>query len=113
MYPDDRNVLGGYPETATISGYKKRWILSKQSKVLEVCVRMHSELFDVPQLPLPGVQFQIKFTDGKNRLSPVGKPSDAKAVFKFLDATLFAKHAKPSPSVQLAQRNALEKFDAQ
>jgi hypothetical protein len=102
--------LGGYPQTANISGYKKRWILSIQSKVLEVCVRIYSDLFDVPQ-QLPGVRLQIKFTNGKNRLSPVGQQSDAKAVLKFLDAALFAKHVKPSPSVLLAQTNTLEKFD--
>jgi hypothetical protein len=112
MYRDDGNIFCGYPETATISGYKKPWILSKQSKVLEVCVRIHGEHFDVPQLLLSGVQLHINFTNGKNPLSPVGQPSDAKAILKFLDATLFAKHVKPSPSFLLAQKNALEKFDA-
>ena len=102
----------GYTETATISGYKKSWILSKQSKVLEVCVRIHGDHFDVHQLLLPGVQLHINFTSGKNRLSPVGQPRDAKAVLKFLDATLFAKPVEPSPSFLLAQKNALEKFDA-
>jgi hypothetical protein len=48
-------MLGGYPETATISGYKKRWIPSKQSKVLYVFVRIHGDIFDVLQLLLPGV----------------------------------------------------------
>jgi len=72
MYRDDGNMLGGYSETATISGYKERWILSELSKVLEVFVRIHGDLFDVLQLLLPGVQLQIKFTNGKNNFHLLG-----------------------------------------
>jgi hypothetical protein len=59
-------MLGENPETVTNSDHKKRWILSKQSKVLELCVMMHSYLSYVPQLLLPGVQLEIKFTAPKS-----------------------------------------------
>jgi hypothetical protein len=57
--------------------------------------RVHGDLFNVPQLLLPGVQLQIKFTKAKSDFYVLGTGEDNGAYFKFLDATL---HVKPSPS---------------
>jgi hypothetical protein len=73
--------------------------------------RIHGDLFNVPQLLLPGVQLQIKFTKAKSDFYVLSTKSDAKAVFKFLDATLYVNRVKPTPSIQLAHAMALEKVN--
>ena len=112
FYLDTGDLLGGSPETSSNSGYKKRWAVSKQSKELEMYGKIHSDIFNIPQLLLPGVQLQITFTKSKSDFYLLGSAVDSKAVFKFLDVTLFVKHVKPSPSLLLAHTNALEKVNA-
>jgi hypothetical protein len=57
------------------------------------------------------VQLQIKFTKAKSDFYVLSMKSDAKAVFKFLDATLNVNRVQPSPSIQLAHAMALEKVN--
>lgn len=66
--------------------------------------RIQGDLFNVPQLLLPGVQLQIKFTKAKSDFYVLSTKSDAKAIFKLN----YVKLVKPSPSIQLAHAKALE-----
>lgn len=45
-------------------------------------------MFKLTQLLLAGVQLQIKFTKAKSDFYVISTKSDAKAVFKIIDATL-------------------------
>jgi hypothetical protein len=61
-------MLACDPTAATITtekGFIDRSNRSKQSTEVEMYGRTHSDLFNVPQLLLPGVQLQIKFTKSK------------------------------------------------
>jgi hypothetical protein len=112
FYLDTGDLLGGSPETSSNSRYKKRWDVRKQSKELEMYGKIHSDIFNIPQLLLTGVQLQITFTKSKSGFYLLGSAVDSKAVFKFLDVTLFVKHVKPSTSLLLAHTNALENVNA-
>jgi hypothetical protein len=91
------------PNKATNRGYQTRWKLTNNTAEIEMCGRVHGDLFNVPRLLLPGVQLQIKFTKSK---------SDIYVMSAKADATLHVKHVKPSPTIQLAHAKALEKLNA-
>jgi len=90
-YLDTGNVIACDPTAATTTTTDKgaidRWNRSKQRKVVEMYGRMHSDLFNVPQLLLPGVQIQIKFTKSKKGFYLLVPKNDTEAVFKFIDVT--------------------------
>jgi hypothetical protein len=81
-------------------------------KQFEMYGKIHPDIFNIPQQLLPGVQLQITVKKTKSDFYLLGSAADSKAVFKFLDLTLFVKHVKPSPSLLLAHTNALEKVNA-
>jgi hypothetical protein len=66
--------------------------------------RIHGDLFNMPQLFLGGVKIQIKFTKAKSDFYVLSSKSDARAVFKFSDATMYLKHVNLSPRIQLWKR---------
>ena len=80
---------------------------SKQSKGIKLVGRLHSDLCNVRQIFLPGVQMQIKLTKAKKSFYILAKAKDSKATFKFLDAQLFVNRVRPSPAILLAHANAL------
>jgi hypothetical protein len=86
--------------------------VSKENKESEMCGKIHDDIFNVPQLLPPGVQLQITFTKSKSDFYLLASSADSKAVFRFLDVTLFVKHVKPSPPLLLAHTNELEKVNA-
>ena len=116
-YVDTGNVLGvADPNAAgdqnTNKGFNNRYNLIKQSKTLELCGKLHADLFNVSTLLIPGVQIQIKLDKSKPDFYLLSDKADAKAVFKFSDATLFVRHVKPNPGIFIAHSRALEKANA-
>ena len=65
----------------------------------------------MPQLILLGMQLQIKFANVESDFYVMSTKSVAKAVFKFLDVTMYVNRVKPSPSIQLARAMAFEKVN--
>lgn len=111
-YLDTGDQKGGDPATSTNTGFVKRWNLNKQSKTIELYGKIHADLFNVSQFLLPGVQLQIRLTRSPSSFYLLSAKSDAKAVFKISDASLFVRHVKPSPPIYLAHNAALEKVNA-
>jgi len=66
----------------------------------------------VPQLLLPLVQLQIKFTKSKSDFYVMRTKADTGAVFKVLEATIHVKRLKPPHTIQLAHAKALKKVNA-
>jgi hypothetical protein len=85
--------------------------MNKSAKI-EMYGRFHGDLFNVPHLLLPGIQFQIKFTKYKSDFYILSTKTEKGAVFRFIDATLHVGHVKPSSAVELAHAKALERVNA-
>jgi len=58
----------------------------------------------MPQLFLGRVKIQIKFTKAKSNFHVLSSKSDARAIFKFSDATMYVKHVNLLPRIQLCKR---------
>jgi hypothetical protein len=97
------------PVDSTNRGYQTRWKLTNKSAEIEMYGRVHGDLFNVPQLVLPGVQLQIK---SKSDFYVLSTKTEKGAVFRCIDATLHMRHLKPSLTIQLAHAKALEKVNA-
>lgn len=89
---DDGDMLAADPIVAatneTNTGFMARWNRSKQSKEIELFGRLHSDLCNVPQLLLPGVQIQMRLKKAKRAFYVLAKAKDSKAMFRFLDAVI-------------------------
>ena len=66
----------------------------------------------MPTLLIPGVQIQVKLDRSKSEFHLLNTKNDAKAVFKFNDATLYVRHVKPNASILIAHTQALRKANA-
>ena len=75
-------------ETTTTrnTGFIARWQRATQSKEVELFGRVHSDLFNVPQLLLPGVKLQIRFTKARDSFYIMSKEKEPRATFKIHDA---------------------------
>ena len=79
-----------------------------QNKELEVFGKLHSDIFNVPTLLIPGVHIQVKVDRSKSEFYLLNTNTDEKAVFKFTDAALYMRHVKPNPSLLIAHTQALK-----
>lgn len=82
-----------------------------QSSEIEMYRRIHSDLFNVPQLFWPGAKLQIKFTKATSNFYVLSSKSDARTVLKFSDATLYVKHVKRMPNIQSWRRRTQIRSD--
>ena len=113
-YVDTGNVLGVADPAAAVDAntntrFKTRYNLMMQSKELELFGKLHSDIFNVPTLLIPGVQIQVKLDRSKSEFYLLTTKHDAKAVFKLTDAALHVRHVKPSPSILIAHTQALKR----
>jgi hypothetical protein len=69
-------------------GFVDRRNRDKQSKEVEMYGRIHSDLFNVPQLMRPGVQLQISLYISEKNFYVLASKEDTTETFKFRDATL-------------------------
>ena len=94
--------------TATTNrGFITRWDKHSASKELQVLVRLHSDLFNLPLVLLPGVSLQIRLTKALPAFYMMSKEDDSKTSFKFLDAQLLVKRVKYDPVMLLAHNATL------
>jgi hypothetical protein len=94
------------------SGWKDRFEKSKNSKEIVMYGKLHADIFNVSTLMMPGVNIQVKLTKSKEAFYLLGESPDPKVKFQFLDATLYVRKFKPSPSILLAHSKALTKTNA-
>jgi len=111
-YRDTGDMLPCDPTSATITamtnrGFIIRWDKLSASKELQLFGRLHSDLFNVPLVLLPGVSLQIKLTKARPSFYMMSKEADSKTTFKFLDAQLQVKRVKPDPVTLLAHTATL------
>ena len=95
------------PTSATVSavtnrGFITRWYKLSGSKELQLFGRLHSDLFNVPLVLLPGVNIQIRLKKARPLFYMMSKEADSKTTFKFLDALLLVKRVKTDPVTPLA-----------
>jgi len=93
---------------STNTGFKDRWNRQKQSKVTEMCGRIHTDICNVPKFLLPGIKLQIKFTKAKSSFYLMSTDAESKTTFKFLDAQLLVKRIKANPKIPMAHEALLK-----
>jgi hypothetical protein len=113
-YLDSGDLLSCDPTAAydanTNKGFIARLNKIKQSKEIQLYGRLHSDICNVSQYLIPGVRLQIKFTKAKQFFFLMNTKTDAKAIFKFLDAQLLVNSVRPNPAILLAHYSVLNKF---
>jgi len=111
-YLDSGNMLACDPTIGSLSnnkGFIKRWELCKHSKEIQLYGRVHADICNVPQLILPGVRLQIRFTKAKPAFYLMHKDATSSAQLKFLDAQRLVNHVKPNPAILMAHNTVLQK----
>jgi hypothetical protein len=93
----------------TNQAFVTRWQSCKQSKILHLYGRLHSDLCNVPLYLLPGVRVRIKFTKAKSSFYLMKKDTQSTTQFKFLDAKLYVKRIRANPAILLAHNETLNK----
>ena len=67
----------------TNRGFITRWDKLSASKDLQLFGRLHSHLFNVPLVLLPGVSLQIRLTKARASFYMMSKEAEPKTNFKF------------------------------
>jgi len=82
-YKDVGDMLPCDPTKAqsTNTGFINRWNRQKQSKEIEMCGRIHSDICKVPKFLLPGIKLEIKFTKAKPSFYLMNTSADSKTTF--------------------------------
>ena len=84
-------MLSSYPTSATLTamsnrGFITRWNKLIASKKLDLFGSLHSNMFKVQLVLLPGVSLQTRLTKTRPSFYMMSKEADSKTTFKFLDA---------------------------
>jgi hypothetical protein len=79
----------------------------KNSKILNLYGRLHSDICNVPRYLLPGIRIQIKLTKAKPAFYLMNTDATSTTQFKFLDAKLNVKRIRAHPSILLAHNETL------
>jgi hypothetical protein len=66
----------GDERDTTNKGFTRRWTLQKQSKVIQMVGRLHSDICNDPKHLLPGVRVQVILTKSKREFYLMNKDSD-------------------------------------
>jgi hypothetical protein len=90
-------------------GFTVRWDMVKNSKIVHLYGRLHSDICNVPRYLLPGIRIQIKLTKSKPAFYLLNADAASTIQFKFLDAKLFVKRIRAHPSILLAHNETLNK----
>ena len=93
-------------------GLKQRYEFTQRSRVVDMIGRIHSDIFFQSKYLLNGVNMKIKLIRNKNEFCLVSSADGPDYKVQILEATLFVRRMKISPSIQLAHSRALEKGNA-
>jgi hypothetical protein len=91
----------------TNKSFIRRWNLEKQSKVIEMVGSLYADICNVRTHLLRGLRMKVKLTKAKHEFYFMNKDGDSKVVFKFLDAQLLVKRARPNPPYLIAHNKVL------
>jgi len=94
--------------TMTNKGFILRWNRISASREVQLFVRLHSDICNVPLYLLPGVRLQIRLTKARPSFYLMNKSVDSKIVFKFLDDQLLVRRVRPNPTILLAHTATLK-----
>ena len=92
---------------ATNVGFITRWANIKQSKYVQLYDRLHSDICNVQNFLLPGVNLHIKLTKARSSFYLMNATEHSKTTFKFLDAKLFVKRIRRNRDFLSAQNSTL------
>ena len=111
-YRDTGDMLPCDPTSATVTaltnrGLITRWDKLRNSKGLQPFGRLHSDLFNVSLVLLPGVNIQIRLTKTRPSFYMMSKETDTKSTSKYLDAKLLVKRVKTDPVTPLVHVTTL------
>jgi len=93
----------------TNKGFVERWNKMKQSKVIQMYGRIHSDICNDPLYLLSGVRLQIKLTKARTSFFLMSDKADSKVIFKIQDDQLFVKRFRPNPAIFAAHNETLMK----
>ena len=93
-------------------GLKNRYQLTQRSRVVDMVGRLHSDIFFQNKYLLNGVDMKVKLIRSKNEFCLVSSSEEPDYKVKILEAKLFVRRMKVSPSIQLGHTTALEKGNA-
>jgi len=113
-YRDNGDMMPCDPTTAILTavtnrGFIPRWDRLSASKELKLFGPLHSDLFNVPLVLLPGVSLQIRLTNARPSFYMMSTEAGSKTTFKFLDVQLLVKWVKPDPVTPLAHIATLKR----
>jgi hypothetical protein len=111
-YKDDGSMQACDPidtyTDVTNKGFIRRWNLQKQSKVIQIVGRLHSEVCNFATHLLPGVRVQVKMIKSRREFYSMDKDADSEVIFKFLDGQLLVKRVKPNPAYLVVHTKAFQ-----
>jgi len=111
-YRESGDMMRCDPTTATVTALNNRgfitcWDKLSTSKELQLSERLHSDLFNVPLVFLPGVSLQIRLTKARPLFYMMSKKAVSKNTFNILDPQLLVKRVKPDPVTPLVHTATL------
>lgn len=99
-------------EDAVNRGLKERYHFTHTSRVVDLVGRIHSDIFFQNKYLINGVNMKVKLIRSKDEFCLMSSGADANFKVSILEATLFVRRMKISPSIQLGHAKALEKGNA-
>ena len=93
-------------------GLKKRYKLSKESRIIDLMGPVHGDIFFQDRYLLNGVDLKLKFHRSKNSFRLMAALPDTNFRVKILEASLYVRKVVVSPAVALAHAKTLESATA-
>jgi len=97
------------PAETTNGGFVTRWNKMKESQLIEMYGRIHSDICNVPLYLLPGVKIQMKLIKARPAFYLLSNKADSKVTFRCKKARLFFKRIHPNSAILVAHNETLIK----
>ena len=95
----------GHMETADNAGLTKRRSLTKRSKLIDMIGNLHCDIFNQEKFLLNGVDMKVRLIRSRDAFSLLGNEGFK---VKIVEANLFVRRVKVSPTVLLGHARGLE-----
>jgi hypothetical protein len=99
--------LDSSQELKDINSYTTRLKYIGNSQTVELCRRLHADLFNSDKMLTHGVDMNIKLTRKSEAFYLLAPNGDTKVRIKILDVTLFITQVELKPPLLLAHANVL------
>lgn len=100
----------GKMDAADSAGLKARRAFTKRSKTVDMIGKVHGDLFNQEKYLLNGVELRLKFVRSRDVFCLIANANDYK--INIIEATLYVRRVKVSPTILLNHARALEKTTA-